>query len=85
MGPMIDRADSPPGALVKRKTMAKKEELDEETLAFIQWCIEVEQYLVAGGATVKQAQDHIEEQVEWFTDQFYDGLTPEEAAKEALA
>ena len=39
----------------------------------------------AGGATMKQAQDHIEEQVEWFTDQFYDGLTPEEAAKEALA
>ena len=41
--------------------------------------------LVAGGATLEQAQDHIEEQVEWFTDQFYDGLTPEEAAKEALA
>ena len=36
-------------------------------------------------ATLEQAQDHIEEQVEWFTDQFYDGLTPEEAAKEALA
>ena len=65
--------------------MAKKEELDEETLALIRWCIEVEAFLVAGGATVKQAQDHIEEQVEWFTDQFYDGLTPEEAAKEALA
>jgi hypothetical protein len=40
---------------------------------------------VAGGATQKQAQDHIEEEVEWFTDLFYDGLTPEEAAKEALA
>ncbi|OIJ43957.1 hypothetical protein [Massilia timonae] len=66
--------------------MAKKEEeLDEETLAFIGWCIEVEGFLVAGGATVKQAQDHIEEQIEWFTDQFYDSLTPEEAAKEALA
>ena len=35
--------------------------------------------------TVAQAQDHIEEQVEWFTDQFYDGLTPEAAAQEALA
>jgi hypothetical protein len=78
MEPDIDRTD-------RRKAMAKKEELDEETMAFIQWCIEVEQCLVAGGATVKQAQDHIEEQVEWFTDQFYDGLTPEEAAKEALA
>ena len=65
--------------------MAKKEELDPETLALIQWCIEVEGFLVAGGATVEQAQEHIEEQVEWFTDLFYDGLTPEEAAKEALS
>jgi hypothetical protein len=65
--------------------MAKKEELDEETLAFIQWCIEVEGFLVAGGATVKQAQDHIEEQVEWFADRYYDDMTPEEAAREALA
>ena len=66
--------------------MAKKEEqLDEETMALINWCIEVEQHLVAAGATQKEAQDHIEEQVEWFTDLFYDGLTPEEAAKEALA
>lgn len=64
--------------------MAKKEIVDEETLALIHWCIEVEAFLVAGGATVEQAQDHIEEQVEWFTDQYYDGLTPEEAAKEAL-
>ena len=63
----------------------KKEELDAETLALIQWCIEVEGFLVAGGATVAEAQDHIEEQVEWFTDQYYDGLTPEQAAKEALA
>ena len=65
--------------------MAKKEELDEEALAFIQWCIEVEGFLVAGGATVKEAQDHIEEQVDWFTDQYCAALTPEEAAKEALA
>jgi hypothetical protein len=41
--------------------------------------------LVKGGATQQQAQEHIEEQVEWFTDQFYEGLTPEEAAKEAWA
>jgi len=65
--------------------MAKKEELDEETMALINWCIEVEKHLVAGGATEAQAQEHIEEQVEWFTDLFYDGLTPEQAAKEALA
>jgi hypothetical protein len=65
--------------------MAKKEELDEETMALINWCIEVEKHLVAGGASQREAQDHIEEQVEWFTDLFYDGLSPEEAAKEALA
>jgi hypothetical protein len=65
--------------------MAKKEELDEETLAFIEWCIQVEGFLVAGGATVAQAQEHIEEQVEWFADQFYADVTPEEAAREALA
>lgn len=65
--------------------MAKKEELDEETMALINWCIEVEKHLVAGGATQKQAQDHIEENVEWFTDMFYDEFTPEQAAKEALA
>jgi hypothetical protein len=63
----------------------KKEELDPDEEALIKWCIEVEGFLVAGGATLAQAQEHIEEQVEWFTDQFYDGLTPEEAAKEALA
>ncbi|MGO4475354.1 hypothetical protein AB4Z32_03785 [Massilia sp. 2TAF26] len=65
--------------------MAKKEELDEETMALINWCIEVEKHLVAGGATQKQAQDYIEENVEWFTDMFYDEFTPEQAAKEALA
>ena len=31
--------------------MAKKEQLDEETMALINWCIEVEHHLVAGGAT----------------------------------
>ncbi len=64
--------------------MAKKPELDPEIEALIAWCIEVEKFLVAGGATLEQAQDHIEEEVEWFTDQYYDGLTPEEAAKAAL-
>lgn len=65
--------------------MAKKEELDPDTEALIQWCTEVEGFLIAGGATRAQAQDYIEENVEWFTDMFYEGLTPEEAAKEALA
>jgi hypothetical protein len=64
--------------------MAKKEKLDPETEALINWCTEVEGFLVKGGATLDQAQEHIEEQVEWFTDMFYDGLTPEEAAKAAL-
>jgi hypothetical protein len=65
--------------------MAKKEKLDPETEELIKWCIEVEGFLVAGGATVAQAQDFIEDQVEWLTDQFYDGVTPEEAAKASLS
>jgi hypothetical protein len=71
--------------ITRGMAMAKKEELDPETLALIHWCIEVEGFLVAGGATQAEAQEHIEDEVEWFTDLFYDGLTPEEAAKEALA
>ena len=63
----------------------KKEELDAETLALIAWCIEVEGFLVAGGATLAEAQQHIEDEVEWFTDQYYDGLTAEQAARQALA
>ncbi|AVY94319.1 MULTISPECIES: hypothetical protein [Microvirgula] len=68
--------------------MARKQEheqLDDETLALLAWCAEVETHLVAAGATVAEAQEHIEDQAEWYTDQFYDGLTPEEAAKAALA
>ncbi|RYF53779.1 MAG: hypothetical protein EOO27_25330 [Comamonadaceae bacterium] len=65
--------------------MAKKNDIDPETAALIQWCTEVEGFLVAAGATLRQAQDHIDEQAEWFTDQFYEGLTPEEAARQALA
>lgn len=66
--------------------MAKKnDELDEETMALIQWCIEVEGFLVAGGATQAQAQEYIEDQTDWLTDQFYDGVTAEDAAKEALS
>jgi hypothetical protein len=65
--------------------MAKKEKLDPETEELIKWCIEVEGFLVAGGATVAQAQEFIEDQVEWLTDQFYEGLTPEDAAKAAFS
>lgn len=62
----------------------KNQELDEETMAVIQWCIELEGFLVKGGATQAQAQEFIEEEIELLTDQFYDGLSPEEAAKIAL-
>jgi hypothetical protein len=65
--------------------MPKKEKLDPEVEALINWCTEVEKFLVKGGATLAQAQEHIEEEVEWFTDLFYDGLSPEEAAQQALA
>jgi hypothetical protein len=64
--------------------MPKKNELDPETAALIEWCTQVEGFLVAAGASLEQAQEHIEEQAEWFTDQFFEGLTPEEAAKAAL-
>jgi hypothetical protein len=64
--------------------MAKKEELDPETLELIQWCTEVEGFLVAAGASLKEAQDYIDEQAEWFTDQFYEGLSPEQAAKASM-
>lgn len=64
--------------------MKKKNQLDPDEVALIEWCTEVEAFLVAAGATLREAQDHIEEQAEWFTDQFYEGLTPEEAAKAAL-
>ena len=64
--------------------MSKKEDHDPETLELIQWCIEVEGYLVAAGASLKEAQDYIDEEAEWFTDQFYEGLTPQEAAKASM-
>jgi hypothetical protein len=62
----------------------KKDELDAETLAIIHWCIELEGHLVDGGATVAQAQEYIDAEIELLTDYFYDDLTPEEAAKKAL-
>ncbi|MBB3213170.1 hypothetical protein FHW67_002459 [Herbaspirillum sp. Sphag1AN] len=65
--------------------MPKKEKLDPEVEALINWCTEVEKFLVKGGATLAQAQEHIEEEVEWFTDLFYEGLSPEEAAQQALS
>lgn len=63
----------------------KKQTLDPEELALIEWCIEVEHHLVSAGVSTEDAQDYIEEEAEWLTDLFFDGLTPEQAAKEALA
>lgn len=63
----------------------KDEELDEETLALLAWCEAVEALLIEAGASQRETQEYIEEQAEWFTDMFYDGLSPEEAAKQALA
>ena len=65
--------------------MAKKKiELDAETMEVIEWCAKVEELLITAGASRDEAQDHIEENADWFTDMFYDGLTPEQAASEAL-
>ncbi|NYT65980.1 hypothetical protein H0A58_08365 [Alcaligenaceae bacterium] len=64
--------------------MAKKGVSDPDEVALIEWCIQVEGLLVAAGATLGEAQDYIDENAEWFTDLFYEGFTPEEAAKEAL-
>lgn len=72
-------------ALAQGAIMSKKQsEPDPDELALIEWCTRVEGFLVGAGATLRQAQDYIEENAEWFTDLFYEGLTPEEAANEAL-
>ncbi len=60
------------------------QEPDPDEVALIQWCIEVEDLFVEAGATRDEAQQHIEDEAEWFTDMFYDGLTAAEAAKAAL-
>ena len=39
---------------------------------------------MARGATEREAQQHIEEQADWYTDLFYDGYSPEQAAAEAM-
>lgn len=62
----------------------KKTQVDPDEAALIEWCMAVEELLVLAGASRDQAQEHIEEQAEWFTDMFYEGMTAEEAAKAAL-
>lgn len=63
----------------------KEEKLDPEEIELIEWCIEVEGFLVAAGASEQEAQDYIEQEAEWFTDLFFEGYSPEQAAQEALA
>ena len=67
--------------------MAKKstEQLDPEEIELIEWGIEVEGLLVAAGASEREAQAYLEEEAEWFTDLFFEGYSPEQAAQEALA
>jgi len=57
---------------------------DPDLHALLQWCADVEGLLVAAGASREEAQAYIEQEAEWFTDQFYEGLTPEQAAKASL-
>ena len=64
--------------------MTKQQDLDPDEAALIEWCTQVEELLVAAGASQNEAQDYIEDNAEWFTDLFYNGSTPEEAAREAL-
>ncbi len=64
--------------------MSKAPPLDADTLALLAWCQQVEQQLMARGATEREAQQHIEEQADWYIALFYDGYTPEQAAAEAM-
>jgi|GEM_PF-400669 len=70
----------------KKNRMAKKKNtMDAEIMAIIEWCVEVEGHFITAGATQEEAQEQIEENIEWFTEMFFDGLTPKQAAKEALS
>ncbi|MCC2597112.1 hypothetical protein LKR43_12245 [Pusillimonas sp. MFBS29] len=62
----------------------KREKLDPDEVALIQWCTEIEELFVAAGASREEAQQHIEDEAEWFTDMFYEGLSSVDAAKAAL-
>ncbi|VCU70327.1 hypothetical protein PIGHUM_02397 [Pigmentiphaga humi] len=64
--------------------MANDKDLDPDLQALLAWCGEVEKLLVQAGASLEEAREYIEEEAEWFTDQFYEGMTPEEAARQSL-
>jgi hypothetical protein len=63
----------------------KNQQPDPDEIALIEWCTVVEELFVAAGVPRNEAQQYIEDEADWFTDMFYDGLGPEEAAKAALA
>lgn len=63
----------------------KQDEIDPDIVALIEWCTTVEGFFVTAGVPLREAQQYIEDEADWFTDMFYDGLSPEEAAKAALA
>lgn len=62
----------------------KTQEVDPDEVALIEWCMVVEELFVTAGVPRHEAQQYIEDEAEWFTDMFYDGLSAEEAAKQAL-
>jgi len=63
----------------------KQHEPDPDEIALIEWCTVVEGLFVTAGVPRADAQRYIEDEAEWFTDMFYEGLSPEEAARSALA
>lgn len=63
----------------------KQPEIDPDEIALIEWCTVIEQIFVAAGVPLREAQQYIEDEAEWFTDMFFDGFSAEEAAKAALA
>ncbi len=62
----------------------KQQEADPDEVALIEWCTVVEELFVAAGVPRNEAQQYIEDEAEWFTDMFFEGLGPEEAARAAL-
>ena len=62
----------------------KHQEPDPDEVALIEWCTVVEELFVAAGVPRHEAQQYIEDEAEWLTDLFYEGLSPEEAARQAL-
>lgn len=63
----------------------KQQEADPDEVALLEWCTVVEELFVAAGVPRPDAQQFIEDEAEWLTDMFYEGMSPEDAARAALA